>query len=170
MTRIAKDLRERVVILMPTKVPNSVGGFNRGYSAISQIWASVIPVASAARDIAHFAAYIRGTQVSEVATHKMKCRRIAVEGVGAGFDYGFNRGFSISGNLEILRSDYYVLRLRGGAMGAFSAGFGIGYNQTIGQVGNLYQIIGGVDLDSNKELLEIRLKEIEERGTGVGNE
>lgn len=167
MTRLIKLLNERVVILKTSQTPNGSGGFDRGYSEIAKIWAQIIPIAQASRDIANFAAYIRGKQVNSSATHKMKCRRIAVEDVGAGFTNGFNRGFVVAGNLEILKSEYYVLRQRGGTDGAYAAGFDTGYNQTEGLVGNLYRILSGVDNHAQHEYLEIRLEEIEEQGVGA---
>ena len=167
MTRIAKMLKERVVILRPVQTPNDGGGFTRSYAEVIQIWSQIKPIAQGSRDIAHFAAYIRGTQAKSIATHKMKCRRIAVEGIGGAFSEGFNRGFKVAGNLEILKSEYYVLRQRGGTDGAFAAGFGVGFEQTEGLVGNLYRILAGADNNSDHEYLEIRLKEIEEQGTGA---
>lgn len=167
MTRLAKELRERVAILKPTQTVNDDGGFDRGYIVISNIWAGVKPIAQASRDIANFAAYIRGTQVASVATHKMKCRRVAVREVGASYSSGFNKGFVIEGVLNILKSEYYVLRLRGGTGSAFTAGYTVGFDQVEGLVGNLFRILGGVDNNSDHEYLEIRLKEVEEKGTGA---
>lgn len=168
MTRLAKDLKNRVWILQPTKESNSSGGFTRGYRKLTQVWSNLKPIAQASRDIAHFAAAIRGVQVNSVATHKWKVRRVAVEDIGAQFDSGFTRGFARAGSLQILRSEYYVFEERGGADGAFAAGFDIGYNQTEGLVGTLYRILGGVDNNSDREYLEVRLMEVEEQGTGAG--
>ena len=165
MTRVAKKLKERVRIVQPVKSANSAGGFDRSYSSVSQIWAEVIPIAQASRDIAHFAASTRGVQVNSVATHKMKVRRIAVDGIGSSFAAGFSRGFEISGNLQILKSEYYVLREREG-LGSFPSGIG-GGSELSDVVGNLYRILSGVDLNSDRELIEIRLMEIEEQGTGA---
>src|SRR4030042_414343 len=106
MTRLVKDLKNRVWILRPSKTPNSSGGFTRGYEKLIQVWSNLKPIAQANRDIAHFAAAIRGVQVNEVATHKWKVRRVAVEEIGASFDAGFTRGFARAGSLQILRSEY----------------------------------------------------------------
>lgn len=153
MTRLAKLLKDRVWILQPNKIVNNEGGFDREYKKLIQVWSEVKPIAQASRDISHFAAYIRGTQVQSVATHKMKVRRVAVEELGANFTSGFNRGFAVSGSLQILKSEYYVLDELTETDG--------------GIIGNLYRIIAGVDNHSDHEYLEIRLKEIEEQGTGA---
>jgi hypothetical protein len=167
MTRLAKLLKNRVSVLKPVKVPNDAGGFDRGYERVSQVWSQLKPIAQASRDISHFAAYIRGTQVSSVATHKMKVRRIAVIDIGSQFNPGFNRGFAVAGSLQILKSEYYIFEGRGDTDGAFAAGFNIGYNQTEGLIGSLYRILSGVDNESDHEYLEIRLMEVEEQGTGA---
>jgi len=168
MTRLAKLLKNRVTILQPTKEVNSAGGFNRGYKRISQVWSELKPIAQASRDIAAFVANIRGTQVNSVATHKMKVRRIAVVDIGANFNSGFNRGFAISGSLQILKSEYYVfLPLSGDNAGDFDAGFDTGFANPSERVGNLYRIVAGVDNESDHEYLEIRLMEVEEQGTGA---
>lgn len=167
MTRLAKLLKNRVTVLKPVKVPNSTGGFDRGYERVSQVWSQLKPIAQASRDISHFAAYIRGTQVNSVATHKLKVRRVAVVDIGSQFDPGFTRGFAVAGSLQILKSEYYIFEDRGGTDGAFAAGFNIGYNQTEGLVGSLYRILSGVDNESDHEYLEIRLMEVEEQGTGA---
>ena len=167
MTRLAKDLKNRVWILKPFKNTNSEGGFNRGYEKLIQVWSQLKPIAQASRDISHFAAYIRGTQVNSVATHKMKVRRVAVEEIGAQFNTVFTRGFARAGSLQILKSEFYVFAERGDAAGAFAAGMSIGFEQTEGLVGDLYRIVAGVDNNSDHEYLEIRLKEIEEQGTGA---
>ena len=169
MTRVAKLLKERVRIVKPAKAiigaVGTVGGFDRSYTVISEVWAEVKPIAQASRDIAHFAASNRGTQVNSVATHKMKVRRVAVDGLGAAYSTGFSRGFEISGNLQVLKSEYYVIREREG-LGSFPTGIG-GGSELSDVVGNLYRILSGVDLNSDRELLEIRLMEIEEQGTGA---
>jgi len=167
MTRLAKKLKNRVWILKPKKGITAAGGFVRGYDKITQVWSALTPIAQASRDIAHFAASIRGVQVNSVATHKWKVRRVAVEEVGAAFGPGFNRGYARAGSLQILRSEYYVFEERGGTDGAFSAGMGIGFEQTQGLVGTLYRILGGVDNNSDREYLEVRLMEVEEQGTGA---
>lgn len=167
MTRLAHKLKNRVWILQSTKTANSSGGFTRGYKRLIQVWSELVPIAQASRDISHFAAYIRGTQVAEVATHKWKVRRIAVEDIGAAFDPGFSRGYARAGSLQILKSEYFVFEEREGAQGAFTAGMDIGFEQTEGLVGNLYRIIAGVDNNSDREYLEVRLKEMEEQGTGA---
>lgn len=167
MTRLAKQLNNRVYILQPTKVPNAAGGFDRGYRKIAQVWSNLKPIAQASRDIAHFAAAIRGVQVNSVATHKWKVRRVAVEEIGAAFSGGFGRGFARAGSLQILRAEYYVFEERGSTDGAFAGGFGIGFEQTQGLVGTLYRILGGVDNNSDREYLEVRLMEVEEQGTGA---
>jgi hypothetical protein len=153
MTRLAKDLKNRVWILKPYKEINVSGGFDRGYEKLIQVWSKLVPIAQASRDISHFAAYIRGTQVASVATHKMKVRRVAVEEIGSAFATGFNRGFAVSGSLQILKSEYYVLDEL--------------VENDGGIVGNLYRIVAGVDNNSDHEYLEIRLKEVEEQGTGA---
>ena len=167
MTRLAKILKNRVWILKPRKGTNPEGGFDRGYDKLIQVWSELKPIAQASRDISHFAAYIRGTQVNSVATHKMKVRRVAVEEIGAQFDPGFNRAFAVSGSLQILKSEFFIFAERGGSDGAFGAGFGISFEQTEGLVGDLYRIVAGVDNNSDREYLEIRLREVEEQGTGA---
>lgn len=167
MTRLAHLLKNRVWILQPRKGTTPEGGFDRGYDKLLQVWSELKPIAQASRDISHFAAYIRGTQVASVATHKMKVRRVAVDEIGAQFGTGFSRGFARAGNLQILKSEFYVFEERGGADGAFAAGFDIGFDQSEGLVGSLYRIIAGVDNNSDHEYLEIRLREVEEQGTGA---
>lgn len=167
MTRLAKLLKNRVTVLKPAKIPNEAGGFDRGYERVSQVWSQLKPIAQASRDIAHFAAAIRGVQVNSVATHKLKVRRVAVIDIGAQFASGFNRGFAVSGSLQILKSEYYIFEEREGTDGAFAAGFTVGFNQTEGLVGTLYRILSGVDNESDHEYLEIRLMEVEEQGTGA---
>ena len=167
MTRLAAKLKNRVWIVQPTKIPNASGGFTRGYQKLIQVWSELVPIAQASIDISYFAASIRGTQVNSVATHKWRVRRVAVEDIGAQFDSGFSRGFARSGSLQIIRAEYYVFEERGGTDGAFAAGFDTGYDQTEGLVGTLYRILGGVDNNSDREYLEVRLREVEEQGTGA---
>ena len=168
MTRLAKDLKNRVKVLKPTKIPNDSGGFDRGYETIDQIWSQLKPIAQATRDIAHFAASIRGTQVNSVATHKMKVRRVAVVDIGSQFSNGFNRGFAVSGSLQILKSEYYIFEpLSGSDSGDFSSGFDPGFTNPEELVGTLYRVLSGVDNNSDREYLEIRLMEVEEQGTGA---
>jgi len=167
MTRLAKQLKNRVWILKPRKGVTDFGGFDRGYDKLIQVWSELKPIAQTSRDIAYQAAMVRGTQINSVATHKMKVRRVAVEEIGVAYTSGFNRGFAVSGSLQILKSEFYVFEERGGTDGAFSAGFDIGYNQTEGLVGDLYRIVSGFDNDSDREYLDIRLHEVEEQGTGA---
>ena len=167
MTRLAKLLKNRVWVMQATKEPLPNGGFERGYKALIQVWSALTPIAQASIDISHFAAQIRGTQVNSTATHKLKVRRVAVQDVGAAFSDGFNRGFAKAGSLQILKSEYFIFEPRGGTNGAFAAGFSIGFNQTEGLIGDLYRIVAGVDNNSDREYLEIRLMAIEEQGTGA---
>jgi hypothetical protein len=167
MTRLAKILNNRVTILQPTKESGNDGGFIRGYKQITQVWSNLKPIAQSSRDIANFLNTVRGTQVNPVATHKWKVRRVAVEEIGAQFSSGFNRGFARAGSLQILHSEYYVFEPRGGTDGAFAGGFDVGFENTEGLVGNLYRILGGVDNNSDREYLEVRLQQVEEQGTGA---
>jgi head-tail adaptor len=166
MTFIADKLKERVQVKQPTQGSSTNAGFIRGYTKIGTIWAEVKPIASKNKGSAAMAAYVRGAQISDIATHIMTCRRIAVSTLGGAFSDGQARSFNSSADLEALKNNYFIFRQRGGTVGAFGAGFNTECDQSEGVVGNLYKILGYEDVDSKQEYLRIRLSEVEEQGTG----
>jgi hypothetical protein len=167
MTKLMHKLRERIQIKQPVQDPADDGGLTRSYAKVATIWADVKPVSSQSAGIAAFSAFVRGVQISSIATHIATVRRTAVSSIGGSFGAGQGKSFNSSADLEILKSEYFIFRQRGGAEGQFGAGLNNEFNQTEGLIGNLYSILSVEDVDSRKEYLRIRLMELEEQGVGA---
>ncbi len=167
MTFLANRLRDRVHVKTPIQDAGDDAGFIRGYKSVGSIWAELKPISSSSKGIAAFASYVRGVQISSMATHICTIRRTAVASLGGNFGDGIGRSFNSQADLEILKSDYYIFRNRGEPEGQFTGGFNNEYNQTEGLIGNLFRILGYEDVDNRREYLRLRLEEIEEQGVGA---
>ena len=150
MTFLAHKLRDRFQVRRNVEAANSTtGGFDRSYETITTIWGNIKHITSQSKGIAAFSAYVRGTEVSEFATHIVKIRRVAVENLGKEYATGFASGFNIDGDLNVMKDEYFLFSQRGSTT-----------------KGNLYQIMGYEDVGSRREYLRLRVREIEEQGTG----
>jgi hypothetical protein len=146
MTWLTPILRERIQIVEPVNTPNSIGGFDRSYSTLLTIWASVTPL-----KFGSFLQqrYIRGVQTNEVVTHKVIIRRTAIISLGVSFSTGFSNGFDSITDINILKSDLFILVQRG--------------STTKGKLLSVERI---EDFQERREYLTLNCSEIEEQGTG----
>ena len=66
MTFLADKLRERIQVLLPVNTPDdTIAGYVRTYQIQTTVWGESNPITSSSKGIAAFAAYVRGTEVSE---------------------------------------------------------------------------------------------------------
>ncbi len=157
MSRILQKLRERVQILKPVDVENDEGGFDRGYTVLTTVWANVTPIVmiSSGKKQPIYGkgrpVYIREVQ-AEIggATHQFTIRTSSVSTLGTGFSSGFSSGFDSIANIHPLSCEYFLFMQRGSTT-----------------KGRLFQIRSIVDNDERREFLNIFAEEIEEQGTGI---
>lgn len=161
MTWITADLTQRVQILIGRLEPNEAGGgdflfgnelgdaFARNeynqLAPVKTIWMSLNPITFQGRG----SSYIRGEQINESVTHKLKCRKIAVSDLGKEFGSGYSGAFKFMPNLMNLKSDYFLFVQRASNV-----------------KGRLFRIHNVIDNKEQREYLNVFAEEIEERGVG----
>lgn len=161
MAWLIPKLTKKVQILKPTQRPNLDGGldlvFGTPYggsfdessfdmlSPVKTIWMGFQPIGYKTSGTK----YIRGKQVAETATHEFICRLMAVASLGKEFSAAFSIAFKDMGDLNPLKSDYFLFVQKG----------------TIAK-GRLFRIHEVMNIREEDESLSIVAEEIEERGTG----
>jgi hypothetical protein len=162
MTWIAPKLNQRVQILKPTASANDNGSLDLTFgtpfgdafetdafdrlAALKTVWMGVKPIGFKGTG----ARYVRGEQISELATHIFKVRHLAVN-FGKAFSDGFNDGFKTMDDLITMKSNYFLF---------FQKGLRI--------KGRLFRIHEVVNDGEHDEFLMIVAEEIESRGVGYG--
>ena len=143
---LAPRLDKRIQILKPIQDPNSTsGGFDRSYETLLTVWGELKPLAY----IRSSAEYIRGVQITENVTHSIVVRRVAVQNLGRSFSSGFSIGFESIPDLNILKSDMFMLVQQGSTV-----------------KGRLFRVRNITDVKEEGMYLNIMAEEIEEKGTG----
>ncbi len=151
MSRLLNKLKERVQILKPVDVENADGGFDRGYTILTTVWAEVVPMVAMATSPYGRPVYIREVQ-AEIGniTHRFTIRTSSVSALGVGFSSGFSSGFDSIANIHPLSAEYFLFMQRASTI-----------------KGRLFQIRSVVDKDERREFLNVFAEEIEEQGTGL---
>ena len=166
MTWLAPRLRERAQILVAVQVPNDDGGFDRGYRRLGTVWAEL----KQASYQAVVTAPVRGVNEGDVPSHEVVMRHGSVSlinspafalgefdeelhadpgGLGREFARDFGLGFDSITDLCPIKARWFVMVLRGSKIR-----------------GRLFRIVGVADPTERREFLHLRVREIEERGTG----
>lgn len=147
---LAPKLKHRVEIQEPVQTGNLSGGFDRSYTTLVTIWAGIkedTDLVSSVRGM-----YIRGTQTIDEGTHEFTVRRAAVYySLNNAFNKEFSNAFDNINDLNPLKSDNFIF---------------LQANSGSSTSGRRFKIIRTRVDDSNKEFVKIRVKEIEEIGTG----
>ncbi len=144
MTFLAHKLRDRIQIRKTVDTANDSGGYDRSYETLATVWGECIPASDKI-----VGSYIRGVQVNPSSTHIVKIRRVSIETLGKEYSSGFDEGFNIFGDLNLVKSEYYLFVQRGSTV-----------------KGQSFRVLGMQDVKSRKEYLRISVEEIEEQNTG----
>jgi len=124
------------------------GGLDQSYDTIATIWGAIKPVSENI-----VVASIRGVNSEEVVTHIITFRWIAIKSLGKAFNSGFSEGVKGISDLNPLKTQYYIFKQEGSSV-----------------KGRMFRIIGMMRDENNYDYIKVRVREIEEQGTGYGNE
>lgn len=146
----ASKLKHRFQIRKPdlTESSDRPGGLDQTYITLLTVWGSITPVSENS-----IIAAIRGTNTEEVATHIIKFRWIDIKTLGKAFSSGFSIGFKGMADINPLKTQYYLFKEEGYAVR-----------------GRLFKILGTRVDEDYKDFIYIKAREIEEQGTGYGEE
>lgn len=170
MSWLTPKLRHRIQLLVPVRVPNAQGGFDRGYRRLLTVWAGI----SDATKFGMLMQYVRGVQVDEATTHEFTVRKVALAGItGDSFDgpfsdafrrgvAGIGRDFSIDFGLDFdsivdhvpIKSEMYMLLQSGPS-------------SLRGQRGRLFRVRNLADVKERGEYMSVHAEEIEAQGFGA---
>ena len=139
---LIKELKNRIQLRRGIQTENGNGGFDLTYQTINTIWASVNQVSA-------YINAIRGEQIEKRETHEFLIRKNSVELIGREFDNSFSIDFKKMGDLNSLKSDYFIFLQQGSV-----------------NRGRLFRIQGIKQDEKNKEYIKIGAEELEEQGTG----
>ena len=145
MTYMAPKLKARIQILQGVDTPNSSGGFDRSYTELTSCWGDV-------KNISKFIQAIRNEQVDDNYSLEVKVRKSSVDRLGIAYSSGYSSGFDSIPDINPMKSDMFCFIEAGAAY-----------------KGRLFRIVGSNLDEKNSEYVIIRLREVEEHGTG-GNE
>ncbi len=147
---LAGSLKHRFQILKPSLTPSTErdGGLDQSYEILLRVWGEFKPASENAIVIA-----IRGVNTEDTVTGIVRFRWIAVKSLGKAFTSGYSLGYKGMSDLNPLKSNYYLFKEEGSQV-----------------KGRLFRIIGMVRDEDYKEFIKIRVHEVEEQGTGYGNE
>lgn len=123
-----------------------LGGLDQTYTILLKLWGSLSPITDNST-----AAIIRGVNIDEVATHTIKFRWIDIKSLGNAFTSGFSFGFKSMPELNPLKNQYFIYKEEGSAV-----------------KGRLFKILGTRIDEAYKEYVYVKVREIEEHGTGHG--
>lgn len=150
--RMVSELRHRFQIRDPNLSVSSdrEGGLDQTYTTLLTVWGGLKSIT----DNSWLTAAIRGVNASgDSATHEVKLRWIAVKSLGKAFSSGYSIGYKGMPDLNPIKSRYYLFKEEGSTV-----------------KGRLFKVIGVQRDEDFKEFVKIRVKEIEEQGTGYGGE
>lgn len=142
---LAGKLKHRFQVLTPTQTPNDAGGFDQEYTIEATIWGELIRPS----EFATFVKAVRGEQVNNRFTHYIKLRWLGVKNLGREFSIAFSTGFKNMGDINNIKTQYYLGKLDGSAVKR-----------------RLYRVMGSVREERMKEFILLEVKEVEEQGTG----
>lgn len=145
MTRLAHKLKKRIQILKGIQTDNENGGFDLTFELLTTIWAGF----EVEKGFNRYVSIIRGENTEELATHYFIVRKLAIQNIGKGFTSAFGNGFTVIENIYPLKSDYFVQTNEGSTTR-----------------GRLFQIMQIARDEENNEFVKLKVKEIEEKGTG----
>jgi len=144
--KLAYLLKHRIQICKGVQTPNSSGGYDQTYETLSTIWAAI----TKAKNIGQFAKYIRGEAITDkIPTHEFKVRWVAVQNFGREYLSAFSTAFDSIADLMPLKSDYFIFLESGSNV-----------------KGRLFKIMELSRDENNKEYIDIKAMEIEEKGSG----
>lgn len=141
----APKLRHRIQIRTPTQTHNDEGGFDRGYTTLTTIWAQVRPL----KGIREYVQYIRGQANTELPTNEIMVRSSALSTLGGSYSKAFSTAFDLINDITKIKSDYFIFLQKGSIT-----------------KGILFRIMDMKRDDEHNEYMTFRVKEIEEHGTG----
>jgi hypothetical protein len=142
---MAPKLKDRVQFLQGVDTPNSSGGFDRSYTELTSCWADV-------KNVSKYIQAVRNEQTTDVWTLEIKVRKASVDQLGIAYSSGFSNGYDSIPDINPIKSDMYCF-------------IEAGKNYK----GRLFRVEGTNLDEKNSEYVLIRLREVEEHGTG-GNE
>lgn len=145
MTWLAAKLKHRIIIEQPQDTANASGGFTRGYTTLTTIWANL----KVSKSIEDFVQSVRGENTGKNETHEFLVRRDAVKNLGRSYTTAYSSAYASKGNLNPLKNDMFIF-----------------VKTTSSDIGRRFKIIGVKNDEHNKEFIKIRAKEMEEIGTG----
>ena len=127
------------------QTPNAAGGMGRTYTTLSTIWAEI----KSLKGIREYVEKIRGESVTDIPTHEVTVRDVAINTMGRGFSSAFSSAFDSVADLAPIKSDNYIFLQRGSTA-----------------KGRLFQVTDFKHDEERREWFKFRVMEVEERGTG----
>jgi hypothetical protein len=145
MTYMAPKLKNRVQFQQGVDTPNNNGGFDRSYTELTSCWAEV-------KNVSKYIEAVRNEQIKDEYTLEIVVRKSSVDRLGTAFSSAFSGAFNSIPDINPIKSDWYCFIEAGESY-----------------KGRLFRVAGTKLDERNSEYLVIRLREVEEHGTG-GNE
>jgi head-tail adaptor len=140
---LAPKLKHRIQIQIPTLTENNDGGFDRGYTTITRIWAGI-------KELSDYSRYIRHVQTTNDETHEFIIRLSAVKNLGKEYSSAFSTAYDSTPDFNPIKSDYFIY---------------LDDNSPL-SIGRRFRIMTMKRDDNFQTYIKIRVIEIEEAGTG----
>lgn len=145
MSWMVPKLNRRVKIERAENSPVGSGSFERIYTTLMRLWASVKVDRKNM-----FIQAIRGVNVADEGnTHIIVVRRAALSSLGKSFTIAFQKSFDSVSDINSIKSNYFIF-----------------LEETSEDRGRRMQVNGIQHDEVNKEYVRILTSEIEERGSG----
>lgn len=142
MTYMTPVLKYKVHFKKGEYTPNDDGGLDISYTTLKTCWAGI-------KNVSKFVEAIRNESITDVWTIEIIVRKSSVERLGVGFSTGFSSGFDSIPDINPIKANMFCLIEAGAA-----------YR------GRLFKVVSTQLDEDKKEYLKVRLKEVEEHGTG----
>lgn len=142
MSYMAPKLNHRVQFKQGVYTPNDNGGMDRGYTTLTSCWAEI-------KNVSKFIEAVRNESITDVYTLEIKVRKSSVDRLGVAFSKAFSSAFNSIPDINPIKADFFCLIESGASY-----------------KGRLFKVTGTKLDEKNNEYLLIRLKEVEEHGTG----
>jgi len=142
VTYIAPKLKYRAHFQKGVYTPNDEGGLDISYTDLKVCWCGI-------KNVSTYIQAVRNESITDVWTMEILVRKSSVERLGVGFSAGFSIGVDSIPDINPVKADMFCF-----------IEAGTPYK------GRLFKVVGSQLDEENKEYLKVRLKEIEEHGTG----
>lgn len=139
---LVTDLKQRIQIGYGIQTPVSSGSLAFSFQSVLECWSAIKPISD-------YVKAIRGVNVQDAPSHKMRVRMQSIKNLGKQFSSAYSTGYKVMADLAPVKTKWYVKM-----------------KQRDVPQGRLFKVIG-LDRDDNfSEWIDLTVQEVSEMGTG----